>query len=109
MRPAKAIGNTKTADQIIQATRPGGTATIIGGLGGGPFTISSGNFVTKEVTIKGVSSRRATDVVEVLQMVQDGRINVKNLITKKYGCEQLNEALDDLEQGRLLMGISMWN
>ncbi|HET8563162.1 MAG TPA: alcohol dehydrogenase catalytic domain-containing protein, partial [Candidatus Binatia bacterium] len=29
----EAIGNPKTADQIIQATRPGGTATIIGGLG----------------------------------------------------------------------------
>ncbi|MGH7775413.1 MAG: alcohol dehydrogenase catalytic domain-containing protein, partial [Candidatus Binatia bacterium] len=29
----EAIGNPKTADQIIRATRPGGTAVIIGGLG----------------------------------------------------------------------------
>ena len=28
----EALGNVKTSDQIIQATRPGGTATIIGGL-----------------------------------------------------------------------------
>src|SRR5438874_2284133 len=101
--------NAKTSDQIIQATRPGGTATIIGGLGSGPFTISSGSFVTNEIAIKGVSSRRANDVVEVLQMVQDGRIDVKSLITKKYGHEQINEALEDLEHGKLLMGISMWN
>src|SRR6266571_3719372 len=101
----EAIGNAKTSDQIIQATRPGGTATIIGGLGSGPFTISSGSFVTNEIAIKGVSSRRANDVVEVLQMVQDGRIDVKSLITKKYGHEQINEALDDLEHGKLLMGI----
>lgn len=105
----EAIGNPKTADQIIQATRPGGTATIIGGLGSGPFTISSGGFVTKEITIKGVSSRRANDVLEVLQMVKDGRIDVKNLITKKYGHQEINEALDDLEQGKLLMGISLWH
>ncbi len=105
----EAIGNPKTSDQIIQSTRPGGTATIIGGLGSAPFTISSGSFVTKEITIKGVSSRRATDVVEVLQMVHEGRIDVKSLITKKYGYGQINEALDDLEHGRLLMGISMWN
>jgi len=105
----EAIGNAKTSDQIIQATRPGGTATIIGGLGSGPFTISSGSFVTNEIAIKGVSSRRANDVVEVLQMVQDGRIDVKSLITKKYGHEQINEALEDLEHGKLLMGISMWN
>jgi D-arabinose 1-dehydrogenase-like Zn-dependent alcohol dehydrogenase len=105
----EAIGNPKTSDQIIQATRPGGTATIIGGLGSGPFTISSGSFVTSEITIKGVSSRRANDVLEVLQMAQDGRIDVKGLITKKYRHDQINEGLDDLEHGRLLMGISTWN
>ncbi len=105
----EAIGNPKTADQIIQATRPGGTATIIGGLGGGPFTISSGNFVTKEIIIKGVSSRRANDVLEVFQMAQDGRIDVKTLITKKYRHEQINEALNDLKHGRMLMGISLWS
>jgi S-(hydroxymethyl)glutathione dehydrogenase/alcohol dehydrogenase len=105
----EAIGNPKTSDQIIQATRPGGTATIIGGLGNGPFTISSGGFVTREITIKGVSSRRANDVVEVLQMVKEGRVDVTSLITKKYAHDQINAALDDLEQGRLLMGISLWN
>jgi D-arabinose 1-dehydrogenase-like Zn-dependent alcohol dehydrogenase len=105
----EAIGNPKTADQIIQATRPGGTATIIGGLGSGPFTISSGSFVTKEIIIKGVSSRRANDVVEVLQMVKDGRIDVQRLVTKQYSHEQINQALEDLEHGRLLMGISLWN
>jgi threonine dehydrogenase-like Zn-dependent dehydrogenase len=105
----EAIGDPRTSDQIIQATRPGGTATIIGGLGGGPFTISSGSFVTSEITIKGVSSRRANDVLEVLQIVKDGRIDVKSLITRKYPYHQINEALEDLEHGKLLMGLSIWN
>src|SRR5215470_7989511 len=105
----EAIGNPKTSDQIIQATRPGGTATIIGGLGSGPFTISSGNFVTKEITITGVSSRQANDVDEVFQMAQQGRIELKNLITKSYSYEQINEALADLEHGKLRMGVSIWN
>src|SRR5262245_58604480 len=105
----EAIGNGKTSDQIIQATRPGGMATIIGGLGSGPFTISSGNFVTKEITITGVSSRQANDVNEVFQMAQQGRIELKNLITNSYRYEQINEALADLEHGKLRMGISLWN
>jgi S-(hydroxymethyl)glutathione dehydrogenase/alcohol dehydrogenase len=105
----EAIGNGKTSDQIIQATRSGGTATIIGGLGSGPFTISSGNFVTKEITITGVSSRQANDVDEVFQMAQQGRIELKQLITKSYRYEQINEALEDLEHGKLRMGISIWN
>jgi S-(hydroxymethyl)glutathione dehydrogenase/alcohol dehydrogenase len=105
----EAIGNPKTADQIIQATRPGGTATIIGGLGNGPFTISSGRFVTSEITITGVSSRQANDVEEVFQMAKLGRIELKSLITKSYRCDQINEALADLEHGKLRMGVSLWN
>lgn len=105
----EAIGNPKTSDQVIQATRPGGTAIIIGGLGSGPFTISSGGFVTNEITIKGVSSRRANDVFDVLQMAADRRIEVKGLISKRFRSDEINEALDDLEHGRVLMGISLWN
>jgi S-(hydroxymethyl)glutathione dehydrogenase/alcohol dehydrogenase len=105
----EAIGNPKTSDQIIQATRPGGTATIIGGLGGGPFTISSGSFVTREITITGVSSRQANDVEEVFQMAKLGRIELKSLITKSYRYDEINEALADLEHGKLRMGVSLWN
>ena len=105
----EAIGNPKTSDQIIQATRPGGTATIIGGLGSGPFTISSGNFVTREITITGVSSRQANDVEEVFQMAMQGRIELKDLITKSYGYDEINEALADLGHGKLRMAVSLWN
>jgi S-(hydroxymethyl)glutathione dehydrogenase/alcohol dehydrogenase len=105
----EAIGNPKTSDQIIQATRPGGTATIIGGLGNGPFTISSGRFVTSEITITGVSSRQAHDVEEVFRMAKAGRIDLKSLITKTYRYDEINEALRDLEHGKLRMGISLWN
>ncbi len=105
----EAIGNPKTADQIIQATRPGGTATIIGGLGSGPFTISSGNFVTREITITGVSSRQASDVEAVFQMAIAGRIELKDLITKSYRYDQINDALADLEHGQLRMAVSLWN
>lgn len=105
----EAIGNPETADQVIQATRPGGTATIIGGLGSGPFTISSGRFVTREITITGVSSRRATDVEKVFQMAAQGRIELKSLITKRYCYDEINQALADLEQGKLRMGVSLWN
>ena len=105
----EAIGNAKTADQIIRATRPGGTAVIIGGLGRGPFTISDGRFAMNEIKVTGVSSRRANDVEEVLRMVKDQRIDVHSLVTKRYAYTELNEALEELKNGRLLMGITLWN
>jgi threonine dehydrogenase-like Zn-dependent dehydrogenase len=79
----EALGNTKTADQIIRATRPGGTAIIIGGLGKVPFTISDGSFTMDEIKIAGVASRRSQDVVEVISMVRDKRIEVSALISKQ--------------------------
>jgi threonine dehydrogenase-like Zn-dependent dehydrogenase len=105
----EALGNVKTSDQIIQATRPGGTATIIGGLGKVPFTISDGSFTMQEIKIAGVALRRPTDVIEVLQMVRDKRVDVSGLVSKRYRFEDINDAFHDLEAGKNLMGITVWN
>lgn len=105
----EALGNVKTADQIIQATRPGGTATIIGGLGKVPFTISDGSFTMQEIKIAGVALRRPTDVVEVLNMVRDKRVDVSGLISRRYRFDEINDAFHDLEAGKNLMGITVWN
>jgi Zn-dependent alcohol dehydrogenase len=105
----EALGNVKTADQIIQATRPGGTATIIGGLGKVPFTISDGSFTMQEIKIAGVALRRPTDVVEVLNMVRDKRVEVAGLISKRYRFDEINDAFHDLAAGTNLMGITVWN
>ncbi|HEX2226200.1 MAG TPA: zinc-binding dehydrogenase [Candidatus Binatia bacterium] len=105
----EALGNVKTSDQIIQATRPGGTATIIGGLGKVPFTISDGSFTMQEIKIAGVALRRPTDVIEVLNMVRDKRVNVSALVSKRYRFTEINDAFHDLEAGKNLMGITIWN
>jgi len=105
----EALGNVKTSDQIIQATRPGGTATIIGGLGKVPFTISDGSFTMQEIKIAGVALRRPTDVIEVLNMVRDKRVDVSGLISRRYRYEEINDAFRDLEAGKNLIGITVWN
>jgi S-(hydroxymethyl)glutathione dehydrogenase / alcohol dehydrogenase len=105
----EAIGNVKTADQIVSATAPGGTAVIIGGLAGVPLTISNSRFPMNEIKVTGVAKRRANDVREVLQMVETKRIIVKDLITREYQCDEINKAFEDLEHGRILMGITLWS
>jgi S-(hydroxymethyl)glutathione dehydrogenase/alcohol dehydrogenase len=105
----EALGNVKTANQIIQATRPGGTATIIGGLGKAPFTISDGSFTMQEIKIAGVALRRPTDVIEVLRMVRDKRVDVSGLVSRRYRFDEINDAFDDLKAGKNLMGITVWN
>jgi Zn-dependent alcohol dehydrogenase len=42
-------------------------------------------------------------------MAKSGRVELKKLITSTYPYEKINEALEDLEHGRLRMGVSLWN
>jgi D-arabinose 1-dehydrogenase-like Zn-dependent alcohol dehydrogenase len=105
----EATGTTKAADQIIRATRPGGTAVIIGGLRGVPFTISDISFAINEIKVTGVASRRANDVLEVLRMARDQRVEIQSLITATYKFEEINQAFDDLTKGHNLMSITIWN
>jgi Zn-dependent alcohol dehydrogenase len=45
----------------------------------------------------------------VLKMVQAGRIELKSLITQRYPYDRINQALADLEHGKLRMAVSLWN
>ncbi len=105
----EAIGNPVTADQIVRATRAGGTATIVGALIGQQLLLKDAGFAFREVTITGVAARRTTDVIEVLDIIQQGRIDVSSLVTKRYGFEDINTAIDDVNAGNVLMGITIWN
>jgi S-(hydroxymethyl)glutathione dehydrogenase/alcohol dehydrogenase len=105
----EALGNPKTADQIIQATRSGGRASIIGGLRSGPFVISDGTFAMREISVGGVALRRPTDVLEVLDMVQAGRLEISSMVTRRYRPEEINLAFEALEAGRNLVGLTVWS
>ncbi len=63
----------------------------------------------QEIKIAGVALRRPTDVIEVLNMVRDKRVDVSGLVSKRYRFEEINDAFSDLEAGKNLMGITVWN
>src|SRR5258708_17362296 len=58
----EAIGNPKTSEQIIQATRPGGTATIIGGLCPTPLTVNTPPLPTTQNTLTPLFSPHPPDL-----------------------------------------------
>ena len=105
----EAIGNPVTADQIVRATRPTGTATIVGAMPPGDVVLRDSRFAFKEIKVTGVAMRRPSDVTEVLDLAARGRIDIDSFITKRYGYEEINAAIDDVHHGRVLMGITVWN
>lgn len=107
-----AIGLPLTQEQILRAVRPGfsglnkgGTALLIGitppdakaildtslFVGNRSFTRTSGG-----------DCKPDRDFPIFLRWVREGKLKLELLITNRYKLEQINEAVDDLEHGRIL-------
>jgi Zn-dependent alcohol dehydrogenase len=112
-----AIGLPLTQEQILRAIRPGfsglnkgGTALLVGitppdtkalldtslFVGNRSFTRTSGG-----------DCKPDRDFPIFLRWLREGKLKLHALITNRYKLEQINEAVDDLEHGRIL-GRGIW-
>ena len=51
------------------------------------------------------SARCHVDMPKMVDMYLSGRINLDDLITRRYQLEQVNEAYEDLERGEIGRGV----
>lgn len=107
-----AVGLPETQEQILRAVRPGysgrsrgGTALLIGitppdaraildtslFIGSRSFTRTSGGDCKPE-----------RDFPTFVRWYREGKLKLDELVTSRYKLEQINEAVDDLEHGRIL-------
>jgi Zn-dependent alcohol dehydrogenase len=107
-----AVGLPQTQEQILRAVRPGyagmnrgGQALLIGitppdakatldtslFLGNRSFTRTSGG-----------DCKPDRDFPIFLRWYRDGKLKLDELVTNRYSLEQINNAVDDLEHGRIL-------
>jgi Zn-dependent alcohol dehydrogenase len=115
-----AVGLSQTQEQILRAVRAGysgmnrgGTALLVGitppnakaildtslFIGNRSFTRTSGG-----------DCRPDRDFPIFIRWYRDGKLKLNDLVTHRYKLEQINEAIDDLEHGRILgRGILTYN
>ena len=107
-----AVGLPQTQEQILRAVRPGysgmsrgGTALLVGitppdakaildtslFIGSRSFTRTSGGDCKPE-----------RDFPIFVRWFREGKLKLNDLVTRRYRLEQINEAVDDLEHGRIL-------
>lgn len=115
-----AIGLPQTQEQILRAVRPGfsglnkgGTALLIG------ITPPDAKAILDTSLFAGNRSFTRTsggdckpdrDFPIFLRWFRDRKLKLNDLITNRYKLEQINEAVDDLEHGRILgRGILTFN
>jgi Zn-dependent alcohol dehydrogenase len=106
-----AIGLKITNEQILPVTKSGGSgADNIGGMAvligmpGPEMTVWPGHFMFHQRQYRG--SLGATypdkDFDMYLRLYKEGKFPLDKMVTKRYSLDQINEACDDLQSGKIL-------
>ena len=105
----EAIGNVRATEQAIKMTARGGTATLVGmAPQHQAATFDPLLVVQKEVRIQGCfygSFRPKLDFLRYVDMVVKGQLKVKELISRRYTLEEINEAYDRLGRGEVARSV----
>jgi S-(hydroxymethyl)glutathione dehydrogenase/alcohol dehydrogenase len=104
-----AVGNERAMSQACEALAPGGTCVLIGvGVTGATVPVDPRALVTGERVIRGSSygsARTREDLPKLARLYQAGRLRIDQLITRRYGLEDANEAFRALAAGELARGL----
>ena len=103
------VGAAATIGQALMAARPGGAATIIGlHSAKTDVPISAGALVLQNKRLLGSfvgSIRPRVDLPMLVELYRSGKLQLDDLITKRYPLEELPQAFDDMESGKVARGV----
>lgn len=107
------IGHTSTIEQAYAMIRPFGTAVIVGmARPDAQAAIPAQNLVVTEKRLIGSfygSAVPRTDMPRLLDLYDQGRLKLDELITQTYRLEQINEAFADMEAGKNARGVILFD
>lgn len=107
-----AVGLPQTQEQILRAVRPGysgmsrgGTALLVGITPPDAKAILDTNWFIGSRSFtrtSGGDCKPERDFPIFVRWFREGKLKLNDLVTRRYRLEQINEAVDDLEHGRIL-------
>jgi len=104
-----AVGNTRAVSQACDALAPGGTCVVIGvPETGATFPFDVRPFVTGERAMRGSSygsARTREDLPRMVNLYLAGKLRIDELVTRRYGLDEADEAFRALAAGELARGL----
>ncbi len=105
----EAAGLPALQEVAFRALRPGGQLTLVGTAPDDSVTALPAAKITRsELCIRGSfygSCHPRRDIPRLLNLYAAGKLKLRELITRTYRLEQINEAYADLVQGKLARGV----
>lgn len=109
----EAVGLPSIQEVALEAVRPGGMLTLVGLSAMGTGTNLPGAVITRtEKTVKGsyygsVSPQR--DFPLFLEMYQQGKLKLDELVSQRFTLDQINEAYAEMLTGKTARGIIVYD
>jgi Zn-dependent alcohol dehydrogenase len=103
------VGSATTVSQALGAARPGGTAVIIGlHAARDEVPIPAGALVMGNRRLLGSfvgSMQPRLDLPMLVELYRAGKLDLDALISKRYALEELPQAFEDMEAGKVARGV----
>lgn len=103
------VGSGATIPQALQAIRPGGTVVVMGlHAARTEVAISPGTLVMQNKRLLGSfagSIRPHLDLPMLVELYRAGKLDLDALITKRYPLQDLSQAFQDMEAGKIARGV----
>ena len=100
----EAIGHPVTIRQAFDSLRAGGRLVVVG-YTAEEVPIPAARVMFREIAVLGSLGCRPVDYPPLIQMVRDGRLRVKELVTHRFPLSRIGEAFDLLRRGVSLRSI----
>ncbi len=106
------VGNPTAVSQGVGMLRRAGTLVIVGMPAvGATLTLPMGRVAEYGYRVLGSfmgDTRLHSDIPWLITLYQQGRLKLNELITRRYPVEQVNEAIEEMEQGKALRNVIVW-
>jgi len=100
----EAVGFPALVRQAIDSVRPTGTAVVVGIQPSGQDVSVEGWHLLQDRTLMGSlhgSARPRLDFLWILDLYRQGKIKLDELVSRYRPLDEINEAFDDLKQGKV--------
>ncbi|MFN8446704.1 MAG: Zn-dependent alcohol dehydrogenase [Caldilineaceae bacterium] len=103
------VGSSRAIVQASNLVRKGGTTVIVGMPSNADANVPlNSHTLTTGRNVMGSnmgSTRPSVDIPHLVELYQQGRLKLDELITKRYTLDQINEAIESMERGEALRNV----
>jgi len=105
------VGNAAAVSQAFDMIRAGGSVVVVGLPKSSDTVALNIHRLIGERHVVGSpmgSTRLSVDVPRLVELYQQGKLKLDELITQRYPLEQINEAIESMERGEALRNVIMF-